>query len=521
MKLFLFIVTLILLVSCKDEKPAAIEPTKQYVNAVIIIDNQMDSIPVVIRDLPSFENSQSNILLFNNGVDTLTWRKNSDDIVRISSRINKLQTLLIKPNDTLRVQLKDSVLHITGDVVDWETFKVIETSEIDSVQNLRDQLHGRYFTKSEPGLKPTKFINDYELIELYAGGFYNRELINKELDSIAKIIALERETLDLKLEYIDEEIENKSFNPRTGKLLKSVALRDYFNILSSWSRYVRENNAIRLNPNFNELSEARDEGFLINAITDPKYMNEEILVGKYGTSTMHSYLNVLQSKYSYATKNWIKSKFHKTYFELPERLDGELLKVAKSTAIHKMMSWNEPWPEIVKCYDDYISNYGSDKYIREFEIQNAKKLNLERSLDNTDLLLANTLTKSISLTDLIKAQKGKPVYVDFWASWCPPCIDNMPASKALEKRLGDKVNFIYISIDTDEQSWKKSERQISLKAENSFIALNYELSDFVIKENLNEIPRYFIYDQSGKLYDTKAAAPDDPNIYNLLEAIAK
>lgn len=141
MKSILCIVVVVVLSSCKKEKPTIVDLVKETVNAVIIVDNQMDSIPVVIRDMPSFENSDSNISIINTGVDTLIWKKNSDDIVRISSRVNKLQNLLLRPSDTLHVRFQDSVITLEGTVIDWDSFQAIETLEIDSVQQLRDQLH--------------------------------------------------------------------------------------------------------------------------------------------------------------------------------------------------------------------------------------------------------------------------------------------------------------------------------------------------------------------------------------------
>lgn len=301
--------------------------------------------------------------------------------------------------------------------------------------------------------------------------YYDRELINRERDSIAKIITLEKESLDLKIEYLSEKNKEKNINNDTRKLLKSAAVNDYFTVLSQWSRRVEEDNAIRINPNFNDIMEPKDEGFLINALTSTEFLNEDILNDQYGTSIMHSYLNVLQAKYSYATKTSLKSRFHKIYFDLANRLDGELLKAAQSLCISKMMSWNEPWPEILKCYEDYISKHGNDKFIKEFQVQNAKKLNLTESSDNKDFLIASSKIKSIDLTNLIQQNKGKPVYIDYWASWCPPCIENMPASKKLEQKLKYQVVFIYISIDTDEKKLEKIRTKTQIKSRSQFYLL--------------------------------------------------
>jgi DsbE subfamily thiol:disulfide oxidoreductase len=47
--------------------------------------------------------------------------------------------------------------------------------------------------------------------------------------------------------------------------------------------------------------------------------------------------------------------------------------------------------------------------------------------------------------------KGKPVIVDFWATWCGPCKESFPKLEELSKRLGDKVEIIGISVDDEKK----------------------------------------------------------------------
>ena len=49
----------------------------------------------------------------------------------------------------------------------------------------------------------------------------------------------------------------------------------------------------------------------------------------------------------------------------------------------------------------------------------------------------------------IKALKGKPVVINFWATWCPPCIREMPDLAALAREMGDQAAFLGIAADTD------------------------------------------------------------------------
>lgn len=55
--------------------------------------------------------------------------------------------------------------------------------------------------------------------------------------------------------------------------------------------------------------------------------------------------------------------------------------------------------------------------------------------------------------------RGKPVLLNFWATWCPPCVEEVPALVALQKQMGDKVVVLAVSTDEDEDAYKKFTRQ--------------------------------------------------------------
>jgi len=59
---------------------------------------------------------------------------------------------------------------------------------------------------------------------------------------------------------------------------------------------------------------------------------------------------------------------------------------------------------------------------------------------------------ALTPVSLAKLDTGKPLYVKMWASWCQPCMEQMPHFQALYQQYGDKVNFVAVNIDINEKS---------------------------------------------------------------------
>jgi thiol-disulfide isomerase/thioredoxin len=58
--------------------------------------------------------------------------------------------------------------------------------------------------------------------------------------------------------------------------------------------------------------------------------------------------------------------------------------------------------------------------------------------------------KEVTLEEL----KGKIIYLDFWATWCAPCIQALPHTERIRQRFNENdVVFLYINLDEDKYKW--------------------------------------------------------------------
>jgi peroxiredoxin len=58
--------------------------------------------------------------------------------------------------------------------------------------------------------------------------------------------------------------------------------------------------------------------------------------------------------------------------------------------------------------------------------------------------------RKVTLHDL----RGKIVVLNFWATWCPPCVEEMPSLVKMQSSLKDRVVVLAISVDEDERSYR-------------------------------------------------------------------
>jgi len=91
--------------------------------------------------------------------------------------------------------------------------------------------------------------------------------------------------------------------------------------------------------------------------------------------------------------------------------------------------------------------------------------------------------------------------VDFWATWCGPCIASMPAMKTVQEKLIAGGNVAFVFVDTWENVENKKQNAADFMAKNKypFHVLLDEESKVVADFKVNGIPTKFIIDKTGNI----------------------
>ncbi len=122
----------------------------------------------------------------------------------------------------------------------------------------------------------------------------------------------------------------------------------------------------------------------------------------------------------------------------------------------------------------------------------------------------------------VKSLKGKVVVVDFWATWCGPCVAEMPKMKEIYAQYHDKgVEFIGVSLDQPKdkgglEALLKYVDKNEIKWPQYYQGNGWE-SDFSKKWGINAIPAMFVVDAEGKLYSVEARGKLETLIPELLQ----
>ena len=117
----------------------------------------------------------------------------------------------------------------------------------------------------------------------------------------------------------------------------------------------------------------------------------------------------------------------------------------------------------------------------------------------TDVKGLNFNGKEVSLSDY--AGKGKVALVDFWASWCGPCIYYMPDVVKIYQQYKNKgFEIVGISLDINKDNWKKSTDDLKITWPQ-FSNLKGWDEDCAVAYGINSIPQTILIDKDGKIIE--------------------
>ncbi|MBE0423712.1 MAG: TlpA family protein disulfide reductase [Lutibacter sp.] len=160
--------------------------------------------------------------------------------------------------------------------------------------------------------------------------------------------------------------------------------------------------------------------------------------------------------------------------------------------------------EVYKKYMEIVEN----KVYRE---------DIEETYSNFKKISKGTISPTFELYDInnnlvtLESLRGKLVYIDIWATWCIPCINEIPALKELESEFKNKnIQFVSICLKDSKEQFEKMVKEKKLGGIQLFAP--DENITFFKDYFLSGIPRFILIDKNGKIIESNAFYPSNPKL---------
>lgn len=274
---------------------------------------------------------------------------------------------------------------------------------------------------------------------------------------------------------------------------------------------------------FKKLEAARIDMDILNSLVNMEYY------GNWKFSKKPDTLKLYQQDYDRLVKPLIKTYAKKiganpVYLQLAVYLN--LLEVIPGSSKHPVINdWDVATryasgisyardKQIIRGYRDSIKTITTGKYRNAVTGIYESALKFSNGDPARDFIMHNTANQEVALSSF----KGKVIYVDIWATWCGPCLEEMPYLDSLKEKFrgNNNVAFLSLSIDdeNDKQRWLRFLEK-KVYSENQFIINRIKLNPYSVAT----IPRFILIDKKFRLAGMYAERPSSPEAKAAIDAL--
>ncbi|MDO6739450.1 TlpA disulfide reductase family protein [Wenyingzhuangia sp. 2_MG-2023] len=187
---------------------------------------------------------------------------------------------------------------------------------------------------------------------------------------------------------------------------------------------------------------------------------------------------------------------------------------------------NEEFTNIsIPFYFNLIDKYINDNYTYQVLTSKVKEMEIlinERgdiNISDKNKIEKIELSDNEFFDNILEKNKGKVIYLDFWATWCSPCIQQMSYSRELHSKFKNKkVSFIYLACKSEKHAVENIISREKLKGIN-YILTQKQYEFFEKKFNLNGFPQYVLIDKYGTTYSNDASKPQYKKAENTINTL--
>lgn len=114
-----------------------------------------------------------------------------------------------------------------------------------------------------------------------------------------------------------------------------------------------------------------------------------------------------------------------------------------------------------------------------------------------------------TFTDFVNKNAGNVILVDFWASWCQPCLAVAPQVRELQSEYrNENIVFLFVSFDKNREKWRKMVWKLGFQGAHLLGEDGFK-SDLAQQFGIQALPHYMLINKEGQITFLNAASPAD------------
>lgn len=302
-------------------------------------------------------------------------------------------------------------------------------------------------------------------------------------------------------EAIFELIDKSSLSPEDKKLEKRISEYDYLQTYNNYQKFY----------SYHKKRDADLPEDYYQPIIDINIDDDEMF--------RHSgaYRNLIVANYRHSTKKAMDEdstlaviEFVRNKISNVESVDAR--EKFASMLMRKMKQGND---NIDDDYHQILPLFTSERMKSKLTGKYKSALETVSGKESVEFNYENFSGGETTLKDL----SGKLVYIDVWATWCGPCLKEMPPLKKLvDDYKGKNIEFVSISIDhkKDYDKWRKMVPEKNVGGIQLYDAEGLS-SSFMKAFNVGLIPRFLMLDSEGKIITAHAPRPSSGEVRGFID----
>ena len=194
-------------------------------------------------------------------------------------------------------------------------------------------------------------------------------------------------------------------------------------------------------------------------------------------------------------KTW--SSFSARYGQAKEKLEGRVLYwFLAGEVIRGFKRDSDAFALAQRMWEEFQESNPHPEYTEAVQAALYKALKLQPGQPAPDFTLYDLDGQPVSLSQF----KGQVVLLDFWASWCAPCIGDLPDLRAIKEKAADQpLVFLNLSLDTDEAAWREAIDKHEI--EGVHVRADGWGADVAKSYQVNSLPSYYLVDSQGLIVE--------------------